>query len=302
MLSPIVIVGAGSTTASSLVPMMLQESSAPLHLITGSDLQLDHENVRVTRVDVTKRSELKNAILSQLPSTIINLAGHTNVDACESEKRLAWKLNVSLLENLIRIARSADAHILHVSTDYVFDGEKGPYDESDIPSPINYYGKSKLAGENALAASGVDYTIVRTNVVYSPNPSRPDFVHFVLNSFEKGLGIRAATDQFGNPTYVDDLAEAIMLLATRRLTGLYHVGGSEYVSRYEFARQIARTFRLDEAMISPVLSADLQQAARRPLRAGLVSLKAESQLRTRFRGVESGLISYRHSLFAKAKE
>jgi dTDP-4-dehydrorhamnose reductase len=299
MLSTIAILGTGSTTAGALIPMLLQETGAFLHLITGSDVELAHDRVQVSQLDVTDRAALKEAMLARMPQVVINLAALTNVDECESDKKLAWKLNVTLVENLVRICRAADAHLVHLSTDYVFDGEKGPYTEADVPSPLNYYGKSKLAGENAITTSGIEATIVRTNVLYGPNPSRPDFVHWVLSCSERGLGIRAASDQFGNPTYVDDVAEAIVRLIDRKLTGLFHVGGAEYISRFEFAKRVARTFKLDESAVEPVHSADLAQVARRPLRAGLVSLKAETELRMRFRGVDSGLVSLRHALFSK---
>ncbi len=295
---PIVVVGAGSTTAASLVPMLLQETDSPLLLITGSNIELDHNRVQIRKIDVTNRLQLKNAILAQMPATIINLAAYTNVDGCEADRTLAWKLNVTLVEQLVRLARSCDAHLIHVSSDYVFDGERGPYTEADIPAPINYYGKSKLAGENAVAAAGITSTIVRTNVVYSPTPSRMDFVHYIISSLDEGKPVRIASDQYSNPTYVEDLAEAILRIAVRKVTGLYHVGGADYLSRADFALQIADFFRLNKKLVQPLESSLLMQTARRPLRAGLVNLKAESTLGMRFRGVESGLVSLRHILFA----
>ncbi|MCO6466208.1 MAG: SDR family oxidoreductase [Bradyrhizobiaceae bacterium] len=296
--NPIVIVGAGSTTAAALVPMLAQEVSVPIILLTSGTVVQTVPGTIVRTVDVTDKSQLKAAILQDLPGTIINLAAHTNVDGCETDKVLAWKLNTTLVENLVRLARTADSHLIQLSTDYVFDGERGPYTEADVPSPINYYGKSKLAGENIIASSGIDASIIRTNVVYGPLPSRPDFVHWILHNYEQGLPSRVASDQYSNPTYVDDLAEVILHLVHSRRTGTYHVGGADYVSRYEFAQRIAKVFKLDEDMLQPVPTSELQQTARRPLRAGLVSLKAESEFRIRLRGIDSGLVSYRHTLFA----
>jgi dTDP-4-dehydrorhamnose reductase len=292
------IIGAGSTTAAALVPMLLEETDAELHLVSGKPLDIEHPRVTTDVIDITDRTTLKKVVMPKMPTAIVNAAAMTNVDACESDKRLAWTLNVTLVENLIRVARVSDAHLIHFSTDYVFDGDKGPYSESDIPSPISYYGKSKLAGENALAIAGVDSTVIRTNVVYGPYGPRPDFVRWVLEAFDEQRPIKVVTDQYSNPTYVDDLAEAVVRVIERKRTGLYHVGGADYLSRYEFAVKIAELFKVDPALVEPITTDSLQQAARRPRRGGLVTLKAESDLRMKFRGVESGLVSYRHALFA----
>jgi dTDP-4-dehydrorhamnose reductase len=293
------IIGAGSTTAGALIPMLLEETDAKLHLVSGRPIDVVHPRVSTDTIDITDRAELKRVVMPQMPSAIINTAAMTNVDACEADKKLAWTLNVTLVENLIRVARVADAHLVHFSTDYVFDGEKGPYTESDIPSPINYYGKSKLAGENALAIAGIESTVIRTNVVYGPLGPRPDFVRWVLQALDEQRSIKVVTDQYSNPTYVDDLAEAVITVIERSRTGLYHVGGADYLSRYEFAVKIAELFKVDPSIIEPVTTGELGQAARRPVRGGLVTLKAESDLRMKFRGVESGLVSYRHALFSE---
>ena len=188
---------------------------------------------------------------------------------------------------------------MHLSTDYVFDGENGPYAETDTPAPINYYGKSKLAGENAIVTAGIDHAILRTNVVYGPPSARPDFVQWVIKALDAEKPITVVTDQFSNPTYVEDLAMAIIRVIERRKIGVYHVAGSDYLSRYEFARRIATFFRTNPDLIKPITTDELGQAAKRPLRAGLVTLKAETSLGLRFRGIESGLISLRHAMFSR---
>lgn len=299
----ITIIGAGSTTAGALIPMLLEETDAELHLVSGRTIEIEHPRLSVDTIDITDRAELKRVVMPKMPKAIINAAAMTNVDACETDKRLAWTLNVTLVENLIRVARVADAHLVHFSTDYVFDGEKGPYTETDIPSPVNYYGKSKLAGENALAIAGIESTVIRTNVVYGPTGPRPDFVRWVLQALDERRPIKVVTDQYSNPTYVDDLAEAVIRIIERKRTGLYHVGGADYLSRYEFAVRIAEVFKVDPStLIEPITTHELQQPARRPMRGGVVTLKAESDLRMKFRGVESGLVSYRHALFADSAQ
>ena len=122
---------------------------------------------------------------------------------------------------------------------------RGRIRKTPIPAPVNYYGKSKLAGENTLRSAGVDYAVVRTNVVYGPGLGRRDFVQWVIEALDDKREITVVTDQYGNPTYVDDLAEAMMKIIERRKTGTYHVGGADYVSRFEFAQKIAEFFMVD---------------------------------------------------------
>jgi dTDP-4-dehydrorhamnose reductase len=296
----ITVIGAGSTTAMSLVPMLLEETDARLHLISSKAMTVEDERVAVDVVDITDRKALKDVMMRNLPQTIVNTAAMTNVDACETERQLAWSVNVTVVEHLTRIARAADAHLIHLSTDYVFDGEDGPYDELATPAPINYYGKTKLAGENVLASSGIDHTIVRTNVLYGPNSSRQDFVNWVSTNMEQRSSIKVVNDQYCNPTYVDDLSEAIIRIAERRRTGLYHIGGADYLSRFELAQQVALFYGVSPNLVKPIETEELQQTARRPLMAGLVTLKAESDLRMRFRGISSGLVTIRHAMLSES--
>jgi dTDP-4-dehydrorhamnose reductase len=290
----ITIVGAGSSTASALIPMLLDETDARVHLVSSQELPYASSRVVCDVVDITDRSALKESVMRALPNAIVNTAAMTNVDACEQEKQLARTLNATVVEHLVRIARATDALLVHLSTDYVFDGEAGPYTELDVPSPINYYGKSKLAGENALTTAGIDYAILRTNVVYGPPSVRPDFLQWVIKHLDEEKSFKVVTDQFSNPTYVDDLALAIIRVIERKKTGLFHVGGADYVSRFEFAQKVAAFFKVEPSLVQPITTADLAQTAKRPLRGGLISLKAETSLGLRLRGIESGLVSVRH--------
>ena len=276
--------------------MLLEETDEQLQLISSRPLEYDHDRVKMEVVNVRDKNELKQSIMSVMPSTIINLAAMTNVDRCETERQLAWDLNVTLVENLSRISRVLDAKMVHVSTDYVFDGTKGPYTETSVPNPINYYGKSKLAGENTCVAGNSNTLIIRTNVIYGPPRERPDFVRWVLDALDSATPIRVVDDQIGNPTYVDDLAEVIMRLGMSRRTGIYHVGGTDFLSRFDFALKIAEFFKLDPGVIRRVTTAELAQTAKRPLKLGLISLKAETDLRMKMRGIESGLTSIRQYL------
>ena len=235
-------------------------------------------NVDYKSCDITKREAIKDIVLDFYPDYIINAAAFTNVDLCETERETAWKINVKGVEYLAEASRIIDAHLIHFSTDYVFDGTKGPYDERAKPNPLSYYGRTKLASENVLKISGAYYTVLRTNVLYGIADNRPDFVRWVVASMEKGTKIRIVIDQINNPTYIDDLVRAIDKVLEYKKYGIYNIGGREFISRYDFTLRIADYFNLDKSLITPIRTDELKQPAKRPLHSGLITIKAESEL------------------------
>jgi dTDP-4-dehydrorhamnose reductase len=236
------------------------------------------DNVEYKSCDITNRENIKDIVLDFYPDCIINTAAFTNVDLCETEREKAWKINVKGVEYLAEASRIIDAHLISISTDYVFDGTRGPYDERAKPNPLGYYGRTKLASENALKISGTFYTILRTNVLYGIANSRPDYVRWVVNSLKAKSLIRIVIDQINNPTFIDDLVQAINLVREYKKYGIYNIGGREFISRYDFTLRIADYFNLDKSLITPITTGELKQSAKRPLRCGLITIKAESEL------------------------
>jgi dTDP-4-dehydrorhamnose reductase len=240
---------------------------------------LDNHLFDYTQLDVTNKSDVKSLITSFRPDIIINGAAMTNVDACETQRELAWKVNVIGVENLVEVSRRIDCTLFHLSTDYVFDGKNGPYKESDRVNPINYYGKTKLAGENVILAGGISSTIIRTIVVYGTGINVKDnFALWVVNSLRAGETIRCVDDQIANPTHVSDLSAGILKAIERKRTGLYHLCGADAVSRYEFAMKAAEVFGLDTSLIERVKSDTFRQTAPRPMMTGFITLKAQIEL------------------------
>ena len=183
------------------------------------------------------------------------------------------------VEYLSESARVLDSHLIHISTDYVFDGKNGPYSENDIPNPLGYYARTKLASENTLKISGSRNTILRTNVLYGTAKfSRPDFVKWVVDSLRAKKEIRIVDDQINNPTFIDDLVQGINKVVELRKEGIYNIGGDEFLSRYDFTIMIAEFFKLDKSLIKRIKTEDLNQPARRPLKSGLITIKAQSEL------------------------
>ncbi|MBM4169926.1 MAG: dTDP-4-dehydrorhamnose reductase [Ignavibacteria bacterium] len=250
----------------------------------------DHQLFDYTQLDITKKGDVKSLVSSFQPTVILNAAAATNVDWCETHREQAWTINVVGVENLVEAAKRVGAKIIHVSTDYVFDGREGPYAEDDRPNPISYYGKAKLAGENVLRISGIPFGIVRTIVVYGYGIKiKSNFALWVIESLRAGKSIRCVDDQISNPTHVNDLALAMVRIFERQREGVYHVSGSETVSRHEFAVKIAESFRLDSSLIQQIKSSELQQAAPRPLLTGFITLKAETELGIRTMNILEGL-------------
>ncbi len=249
--------------------------------VLGTSVEKDSfvPNLNYIQSDISNRNEVKNIIYDFCPDFIINAAAFTNVDLCESERETAWKINVKGVEYISEAARVIDAHLIHISTDYIFDGKNGPYLENDIPNPLGYYARTKLASENALKISNIKHTILRTNVLYGPAKfGRPDFVRWVVDSLRAKKVIRIVTDQINNPTFIDDLVMGINRVIEFKKEGIYNIGGSDFLSRFEFTEIIADFFNLDKNLIIPIKTEELNQAARRPLKSGLITIKAQSEL------------------------
>lgn len=235
--------------------------------------------VPYTQLNITIKSEVRKLILGFFPDIVVNTAAYTNVDKSESERELAWNINVKGVENLALYTWTIDGYMVQISSDYVFDGTNGPYSEIDKPNPVSYYGRTKLASENSVIASGVRHAIVRTNVLYGPTiHGRPDFVKWVLNSLSENKEIKIVTDQFNNPAFIDDLVHGINTLIEYEKEGIFNIAGKEVISRFHFTQRIAAFFGLKKELIKPVLTKELNQPAKRPLKSGLIILKAQTEL------------------------
>ncbi|HTX19614.1 MAG TPA: dTDP-4-dehydrorhamnose reductase [Bacteroidota bacterium] len=259
---------------------------------------LDHHLFDYTQLDITSRGDVKSLVGSFRPDIIVNAAAMTDVDACETQRELAWKVNVVGVENLVEVARKIDSHLIHLSTDYVFDGRGGPYRETDRPNPINYYGKTKLAGENVIHAGGIAATILRPVVVFGTGIGvKKNFALWVIGNLRGEKRIRCVEDQRANPTHVNDVAALALRVIERERTGLYHAGGAEVVSRYQFAVAAADVFGLNPDLIEKTTSAELHQKAPRPLRTHLATEKARSELEYHPMTLGEGLQALKRELY-----
>jgi dTDP-4-dehydrorhamnose reductase len=287
----LLVVGSNGLLGQKVVELFVRGSSAE---ITASSVEpapvRPLHSVSYRQADITSKKDVKALVAAVEPGVIINCAAMTNVDACETERELAWKINVSGVEHLADAATRLNAALVHISTDYVFDGKRGPYAEDDRPEPLSYYGKTKLASENLLRASDLQHLILRTMVLYGHAEGvKANFALWLIDSLQKKRSVTVVDDQTGNPTLVDDLAYAIMRAIELQKWGLYHIAGRDIVSRYEFALRLAAVFGLDPALITPIKTDQLHQPAPRPLQSGLVTLKAETEIGYRPSTTEDGL-------------
>lgn len=243
--------------------------------VTGYKGRLGSEFIRLGcygfDCDITSRESIREAIEFTKPTAIINCAAWTDVDGAENSDNEKQVIAVNLRG--VGLLRSEfDGYIIHVSTGYVFDGKAGPYSEDDPPTPINFYGWSKLGGEAALAIRGPNL-IVRTLDLYGPNTST-DFVRQIRDVLELGQPYELPTNLYGSPTYIPHLAEGMLSAAESGISGIVNIAGDEVLSRFSWGRKIADFFGFDPDLI--IGTDEIKGSAPRPLRGGLIVDKAKS--------------------------
>jgi dTDP-4-dehydrorhamnose reductase len=259
------------TGSNGLLGQALIRRFSPVARLLCCDLQTGNYLGKVYpldyfKADITNRNELEPILASAKPDIIINTAAYTDVDRSEIEKDLCWARNVRILEVLIDSCHNFSPVLIQISTDYVFDGKEAPYRESDPLKPLGYYGHTKYMAERIIRASKLEYIIARSMILYGSGVQvRPNFALWVIQQLKAGKPIQVVTDQIGNPTFVDDLAEALSRLIETEEFGLFHIAGQEVCSRYDFACKIAAIFKLDRSLIQPVTTSVLQQKAPRPM-------------------------------------
>lgn len=266
----------------------------------GANRNPSQMGYRYESIDLADGPAVHDLFQQLRPQAVIHCAGMTQPDACERDPEASHAANVLAVQHLVNACAANGTYLIHMSTDFVFDGAAGPYVETDKPNPVSTYGRHKLEAEQVvqLAARpaaqgglGLQAAIIRTVLVYgiTPGLGRRNFVLWVRESLLGRQPIRVVDDQWRTPTLVDDLADAIATCWSRRRTGLYHVSGAEMVSVYELAVRVAAFWQLDASLIEAVKTANLEEAAKRPPRTGFLILRAQSELGYRPRSLQEGL-------------
>lgn len=286
----ILLTGANGLVGQKTAEIFSHETEDTLLLSDISPKAEDQGKFNYIPLDITHKEKVKLAVKKYAPDVIINTAAYTNVDGCETERELSWKVNVDAVKNLIIACRINSSKLIHISTDYVFDGKTGNYDENSTPNPKSFYGKAKLASENAVLASGINHTIIRSMIIYGTGKNiKLNFALWLVDKLKRNEEVTIVDDQYGQPTISDDVAVAILRIVERNCSGLYHICGSEYVSRYEFAVRLANIFGFDSKLIIPIKTSELHQAAERPMNSSFITLKSQTELGIKPLNVTEGL-------------
>lgn len=247
--------------------------------------------VQFAELDITNQDQTLSVVAEYKPDVVIHAAAMTQVDQCETERDRCWQANVTGVAHIIKACSKSGSHLVHVSTDFIFDGSYGPLDETAIPHPVNFYGESKLAGERLIQESTIGWAILRTVLVYgvTPGMSRSNIVLWVKKSLEAGKVINVVNDQWRTPTLAEDLAMGCYLAASQKAKGIYHISGSEMMTPYDIAIQTADFFNLDKTLIKPADSSTFTQPAKRPPKTGFIVTKAQRELGYKPHSFKEGL-------------
>jgi dTDP-4-dehydrorhamnose reductase len=274
----LLITGASGLYGSKLAQLALAKGIE----VYSSDIQSLSIYGEFVKLDISGKTQVDESFKVIKPDVVVHAATLTDVDKCETNKELAWKINVEGTKNIVEAAHDAGSFLIYISTDYVFSGEKGLYKETDKLDPINYYGVTKFKAEE-IVQTQTEYFIARPSVIYGSTPAagKVNFALWLIETLRKGEHVKIVTDQWNTPTLNTNLAEMTLEVVERQLTGIYHLCGTTRVSRLEFATSIANAFGLDPSLIDPVLSSQFTWSAKRPMDSSLDTSKAQKALQSK---------------------
>ena len=277
----ILVTGSNGLLGQKLLHKLRIDKSVELIATSKGDNRVTiKEGYTYLSLDVTNNSQVEEILYSEKPDVIINTAAMTNVDACEKKKEECDNLNVNAVRYLADCATKIDAHLIHISTDFIFDGQNGPYSENDIPNPLSYYGLSKLKSETILLGSSCRWTILRTIIVFgvAENLSKGNIVLWAKGALEKGDSLNIIDDQFRAPTLAEDLADACILSFQRKKYGVYNASGKDIMSIYEIVEKIAEYYNYSTENLTRISTTTLNQKAGRPPKTGFILDKSIKEL------------------------
>lgn len=276
----ILVTGANGLLGQKLSLLLDSKEDIELIATARSPLSIQLKRGAFRQLDITNPSNVNKVMKEVQPDVVIHTAAMTQVDHCETEREQCWLSNVTAVEYLVKACEEVNAKLIHVSTDFIFDGIEGPLKEDAKPNPVNYYGESKLAGERLVMASKIDWAILRTVLVFgiTSDLSRSNIVLWVKNSLEQGKVINVVNDQWRTPTLAEDLAMGCYLTAIKKATGVFHISGEKMMTPYDIALATARFFELDQSLIKATDSTQFKQPAARPLKTGFDITKAKTEL------------------------
>lgn len=289
----ILITGSNGLLGQKLAELLLPNPEVEVLATSRGENKLAalYPTLAFRSMDVTRPEQVEQVVSEFQPTHIIHTAAMTNVDQCESDRDGATLLNRDAVQYLVSACEKYNAHLTHVSTDFIFDGENGPYDEEAAANPVNFYGETKLMAEEVVKQAKCKWAILRTVLVYgvAHDYGRSNIVLWVRDSLRAGKVIKVVTDQFRTPTLAEDLAMGCWLAADKDAEGIYNISGSEMLTPYDMAMQVADFFTLDISLIDKADANTFSQPAKRPARTGFIIRKAETELGYRPRTFAEGI-------------
>ena len=277
----IVITGASGLLGHKIVNELKDTDNEIVAIYNRNKPPIEGRNIKWISIDLEDLVRLQDLILKIRPNAIIHAGSYTDVDGCELNKRHAWRVNVESTRTIAKISKVVNSYLIYISTDYVFDGSKGRYSEEDTPSPINYYGLTKLLGEEAVKSQDILYTIVRTSAIYGVGYGKVNFGKYIIEKLSRKESIKALKDQYVSPTLNTLLAKSIVELLEIRYPGTLHIAG-ERMSRYQFAKTVAERLGFDPGLVVEAYERDFKWVAPRPRDSSLDCGRARGVLKVDF--------------------
>ena len=278
----VLITGANGLLGQHLIKVLLDKNYQVIATSRGESRLPFHpsDNYSYHEMDVANALETFSVMSLEKPDVVVHAAAMTNVDDCELRPQQCERINVQGTSQVLTDAETFSSHFIFISSDFVFDGEKGNYSEEEDTKPISLYGFSKLQAESMVQTSTIPFAIVRTCLVYGNllKGTRSNIISWVKESLEQGKTIQVVSDQVRTPTYVEDLANGIALIIEKKATGIYHISGKDWLTPYDMAIKTAHKFQLDTSKIVQVDASTFKQPGRRPLKTGFVIEKARKEL------------------------
>jgi dTDP-4-dehydrorhamnose reductase len=277
----VLITGANGFLGYYLVKQLLEKGFYVIATAKGPNRLpfQEQSNLIYKEMDITDPFQVHDVFEENKPDVVIHSGAMSKPDECELNQWNAYLVNVEGTISVMLNAAEYKSHFIFLSTDFVFDGERGLYNEEDTPKPVNFYGKTKLEAEDAVKEYEFDWTIVRTITVYGKTHSiRKSFPELIKEKLEQGEVYHVFDDQLRTPTYVEDLASGIISVIEKKATGIYHLSGKEVLTPYKMAVKIADYLKMDSSQLIKVTASEFPQPALRPLKTGFMIDKAASEL------------------------
>jgi len=276
----ILVIGSNGLLGQTLINRLTKLNFNVFALARGCNRNKKFKSNQYINIDITNKKSLLLAINKVRPDFIINAAAVTNVDYCETHQKECNDVNVEAVKTLIKGAQNNHSHLIHISTDFVFDGTKSNYVETDQTNPLNYYGQSKLKSEQLFKNTNISFTILRTILVfgYQPNLKQQNILLWLLDKMKNKVSLTMVDDQIRTPTYVEDLAKACILAIQNNALGIYHISGNDLLDMFQLSNLVAKAFNFDSRLISAIPTSKLKQDAVRPKTTGFDTSKAKKDL------------------------